>query len=90
MAKQKGFAESDPSFDINGSDVASKLNILILHTFGKFVGEEQIATFGIQNLGKDEIALAKSLGIKIKLIAKAEKDYRGISALYYSNVCGGI
>jgi len=80
MAKQKGFAESDPSFDINGSDVASKLNILILHTFGKFVGEEQIATFGIQNLGKDEIALAKSLGIKIKLIAKAEKDYRGISA----------
>lgn len=80
MAQQKGFAESDPSFDINGSDVASKLNILILHAFGKFVGEEQIATFGIQNLGEDEIALAKSLGLKIKLIAKAEKDYRGISA----------
>lgn len=80
MAQQKGFAESDPSFDINGSDVASKLNILILHAFGKFVGEEQIATFGIQNLGEQEIALAKSLGLKIKLIAKAEKDYRGISA----------
>lgn len=80
MAQQKGFAESDPSFDINGSDVASKLNILILHAFGKFVGEEQIATFGIQNLGEDEITLAKSLGLKIKLIAKAEKDYRGISA----------
>lgn len=80
LAQQKGFAESDPSFDINGSDVASKLNILILHAFGKFVGEEQIATFGIQNLGEDEIALAKSLGLKIKLIAKAEKDYRGISA----------
>ncbi|AFL86074.1 homoserine dehydrogenase [Belliella baltica DSM 15883] len=80
LAQQKGFAESDPSFDINGSDVASKLNILILHAFGKFVGEKQIATFGIQNLGEDEIALAKSLGLKIKLIAKAEKDYRGISA----------
>ncbi|MCH7398443.1 homoserine dehydrogenase [Belliella sp. DSM 107340] len=80
MAQQKGFAESDPSFDINGSDVSSKLNILILHAFGKFVGQEQIATFGIQHLGDVEINLAKALGLKIKLMAKADKDYRGISA----------
>ncbi|MFD2033530.1 homoserine dehydrogenase [Belliella marina] len=81
MAQQKGFAESDPSFDINGSDVSSKLNILILHAFGKFVGQDQIATFGIQHLGENEINLAKALGLKIKLMAKAEKDHRGISAL---------
>ncbi len=80
LAQQKGFAEADPKFDINGSDVASKLNILCLHAFGKFVGEEQIPTFGIQHLGEEEIALARNLGLKIKLIAKAEKDYRGISA----------
>ncbi|MFN3801140.1 homoserine dehydrogenase [Belliella pelovolcani] len=80
LAQQKGFAEDDPKFDINGSDVASKLNILCLHAFGKFIGEAHIPTFGIQHLGEEEIALAKSLGLKIKLIAKAEKDYRGISA----------
>ncbi|MCH7410505.1 homoserine dehydrogenase [Belliella sp. DSM 111904] len=80
LAQQKGFAESDPKFDINGSDVASKLNILGLHAFGKFIGEEQIPAFGIQHLGEEEIALAKTLGLKIKLIAKADRDYRGIAA----------
>ena len=80
LAQAKGFAESDPSFDLNGSDVASKLCIIIAHAFGEYYPEDTIPCFGIENLGDDEVELANELGLRIKLIATAQKIQDEIEA----------
>ncbi|MBD8490732.1 homoserine dehydrogenase [Echinicola sp. CAU 1574] len=80
LAQDNGFAEADPTLDINGSDVSSKLAILILHAFGKFVPEKDIPTLGVQHIRKEDVILAQKLGLKIKLIAKAQITADGITA----------
>jgi len=78
LAQAKGFAEADPSFDINGSDVASKLTILIAHAFGEYLPESTIPCYGIQHIGKEEVELAKAMGVSIKLVASAKRTANGI------------
>ncbi|AWW28955.1 homoserine dehydrogenase [Echinicola strongylocentroti] len=79
LAQENGFAEADPTLDINGSDVSSKLTILGLHAFGKYIPEGEILTIGVQHVHAADVTLAKSLGLKIKLIATAQKDKDGLS-----------
>ncbi|MGI6731480.1 MAG: homoserine dehydrogenase [Anaerovoracaceae bacterium] len=73
IAQEKGFAEADPTADVEGIDVANKLSILISIVFGARILPEEIPTTGISNISKDDIKLADQFGYKIKLLATAKK-----------------
>lgn len=72
-AQELGFAEADPSLDVNGSDSLYKLIILAVHGFGTIVSPDEVFRFGIDNLNEFDIKYAREKGKKIKLIAKATK-----------------
>jgi len=76
IAQEKGFAEADPTDDVEGIDVANKLCILMLLMFNKYIKPEDIPTEGISKVTKQQIEDAKAQGCKIKLIANA-KNYDG-------------
>ena len=79
-AQAKGFAESNPTLDINGMDSASKLAILVSLTMGKFISAEEVYTEGITQISHHDIEHAESLGLTIKLLAIAKKSHREIEA----------
>ncbi len=79
-AQAKGFAESNPTLDINGMDSASKLAILVSLTMGKFISAQQVYTEGITQISHHDIEHAESLGLTIKLLAIAKKANREIEA----------
>ena len=70
-AKELGYAESNPSADLNGEDVASKLKILSSLCFNSFLNDK-IYVEGINQIDKIDINNANSLGYKIKLLGFAE------------------
>ena len=70
-AQAKGFAEADPTADVEGIDAANKLSILIALAFGKYISPESIPTVGITGITSADIEAAKSSGKKIKLLGKA-------------------
>lgn len=72
-AQELGFAEPDPTADVEGIDVANKLSILISLVFGQRVRPEEIPTVGITKVSKEDIEKAKAADSKIKLIATARK-----------------
>lgn len=74
-AQQKGFAEADPTADVEGIDAANKLSILMSLIFGVGVAPEDIPTQGITHVGRDDIAFATENGYRVKLLASArERD----------------
>ena len=70
-AKRLGYAESNPSADLNGDDVAAKLKILSSLCFNSFLNNN-IHVEGIKNIDKEDIDNANRLGYKIKLLGFAE------------------
>lgn len=70
-AQEAGFAESDPSSDVLGFDAARKLSILVRLGMNKVLKVKDILMDGITNLDEKDMAIAKQLGYKIKLISKA-------------------
>ena len=70
-AQKLGYAESNPTSDINGEDVASKLKILSSLCFNSFLNNN-IHVEGIKDIDRDDINYAKRLGYKIKLLGYAE------------------
>jgi homoserine dehydrogenase len=68
-AQAKGYAEADPTFDIEGIDSAHKLAVLTMLAFGTPVKFEDIYTEGISKITPLDIDFAKELGFKIKLLA---------------------
>ena len=70
-AKKLGYAETNPSSDLNGDDVSSKLKILSSLCFNSFLNNN-IYVEGIKNIDKVDINNANNLGYKIKLIGYAE------------------
>jgi len=73
IAQSLGYAESKPDADINGSDVAAKLNILSALSFNSLVEKNIIYVEGIKNIDSDDIQYANTLGYKIKLLGIAEQ-----------------
>jgi len=73
-AQEKGFAERDPSLDVDGVDAAYKLSILCLHAFGKHIDANFIVRKGITSLHPFDFQYAKEKGNVIKLIATCETD----------------
>ena len=74
QAKNKGFAEKDPTFDIEGFDSAHKLIVLTYLAYGKIVNMKDVFIEGISQISASDIAYAKDLGYKIKLLAIAKKE----------------
>lgn len=72
-AQQLGFAESDPSFDIDGYDALFKLIIITVHALGRFVSADEVFTVGISNIHEADIQYAREKGTKIKLVAQVAK-----------------
>ena len=66
-----GYAESNPSSDINGDDVASKVKILSCLSFNSFINKN-IHVEGINNIDEEDILNANKLGFKIKLMGFSE------------------
>lgn len=74
LAKDRGFAESDPSLDIEGYDPKYKLCIILAHAFGVLVDPTHIHHYGIHKLSEFDIRYAREKGYQIKLIAKCFKS----------------
>ena len=72
-AQRLGFAEADPSSDVDGDDAAYKLSILSTLAFGKRINVKDIPKEGITKISKDDISYAKELGFIIKLLASGIK-----------------
>ena len=71
-AQKFGFAESNPTSDINGDDVAYKLKILTALAFNSYINNESVMVEGIKNIDQVDIKNANNLGYKIKLVGVAE------------------
>lgn len=79
-AQDLGFAEADPTDDVEGIDAANKLTILTALAFGDYIPPENIPTEGITKVTPQQIADAASRGNKIKLIARVAKEGGKIAA----------
>ena len=73
-AQAKGFAEADPTADVEGIDAANKLSIMMALAFGHYVHPDDIPTEGISKITKADIDKATADGCKIKLIASAKNE----------------
>jgi homoserine dehydrogenase len=73
-AQAAGFAEADPTMDVDGSDAAAKLQILASVAFGGFAPYEAISREGIEAIDPLDIDFARDLGCRIKLLAIARVD----------------
>ncbi|MCF1462814.1 homoserine dehydrogenase [Agrobacterium vitis] len=77
-AQRLGYAEADPTFDIEGNDTAHKLSILTTLAFGSQIAADEIYLEGISNISIDDINAARDLGYRIKLLGVAQKTATGI------------
>jgi homoserine dehydrogenase len=73
QAQEKGFAESDPTNDVEGFDPKFKAIIIALHAFGVFARPEEILNFGITTLSPNDINYASEKSYKIKLVPTIKK-----------------
>lgn len=73
LAQDKGFAEADPTSDIEGVDAAFKLSILSYIAFGVEIAPQDIPREGITKISKEDIDYARQLGYTIKLLATARR-----------------
>ena len=78
-AQALGYAESDPSEDVNGKDAAAKMAILARLAFNTPVHLDQVLYEGIEHITTDDIQYARDLGLGLKLIGTAERVEGGLS-----------
>ena len=79
-AQEKGYAERDPSADVDGIDTCRKISILSAIAFGKLLPPANISTEGIRGVTLRDVELAEKFGASIKLIGKAVQIDGKISA----------
>jgi homoserine dehydrogenase len=77
-AQARGYAEADPTLDIEGLDSAHKLQILVMLAFRTFVDLKDIHTEGITRVTPQDIAYARELGYRVKLLAIAKGSDGGL------------
>ncbi len=78
-AQKLGYAEADPSFDIDGVDAAHKLAILAALAFGRPVDFTSVHVEGIREVSALDFQMAEDLGYRIKLLGIAQRTEAGIS-----------
>ena len=77
LAQEKGYAEKDPTADVEGHDACRKICILSSLAFGKHVYPESVHTKGIREVELKDVELSNQLGYTIKLIARVQKLENG-------------
>ena len=75
LAQKSGFAEFDPTADVEGHDAADKISILTELAFGGQIKRDSILTEGINQINLKDIEYANKLGFEIKLLALSERKY---------------
>ena len=80
QAQELGYAEPDPTNDVDGHDAAFKIAIMAGLGFGTHVPPEAVATEGIRSLAPQDFQYARELGYVIKLLAIAERHEEGVLA----------
>ena len=73
-AQEKGYAEADPTFDVDGIDAAQKLTILSAIAFGIAPDNKNLSISGIRDVDVTDILFAEELGYRIKLLAYSKLD----------------
>lgn len=79
-AQKLGYAEADPTFDVEGIDAAHKLTILSTMAFGRKVDFKSVYTEGISNITPQDIAYAEEFGLDVKLLCIAKFDGEKVEA----------
>lgn len=77
-AQRLGFAEADPSFDVNGNDAAHKITILTSLAFGVPINLDAVHINGIAKVHIEDIKYVETLGYRIKLLACAKRTENGL------------
>ena len=77
-AQEKGFAEADPTADVDGLDAAAKIAILASIAFNSRVTMNQVFTEGIRRISPVDLAMAHEMGYTVKLLAHAYRSDAGI------------
>lgn len=72
-AQEKGYAEADPTADVEGYDACRKIAILSSLAYGKFLNYEKIHTEGITRITPEDMEYARVMGMSIKLLATSRK-----------------
>lgn len=80
-AQKYGYAEKNPTADIEGHDTARKIAILASVAIGEFVDYNEIYTEGISAVSDRDIVYADAMGSKVKLIAMAKRDHDNVIEL---------
>jgi homoserine dehydrogenase len=78
-AQELGYAEADPTNDVNGADAAAKMAILARLAFHTSVTLDAVSYEGIEQIEPGDLAYAKELGLSLKLLGVAERRQGGIS-----------
>jgi len=78
QAQKLGYAEADPTFDIEGIDAAHKISIMASIAFGVSIQFDKVYTEGITKLTGEDISYAEELGYRIKLLGITKKTSKGI------------
>ena len=82
QAQKLGFAESDPALDVQGTDAANKLTILLAHAYGIVSSPANITYTGIDQIDEYDARYAREKGFEIKLSAHAHKLDNGLVAAF--------
>jgi len=77
-AQKLGYAEADPTFDVEGHDTAQKLAILASIAFGIKVDESAVFVEGISSISPEDLEAAEELGYRVKLLGVAVRTDKGI------------
>lgn len=77
-AQELGYAEADPSADVDGYDAADKITIVATLAFGEQVNLDEVSCEGIRQVSSVDIQYAQQLGFKIKLLAIAQREEKGL------------
>ena len=88
-AQDLGFAEADPSFDVDGLDTADKLAILTSVAFGTEIDRDSVFVEGISTIEPEDIAAADELGYRIKLLGVAQRTDSGIEQRVHPTMVPG-
>ena len=81
QAQAKGYAEADPTLDINGADSAHKLAILAMLAFGYEIKLDDVSVEGIENISIDDVRYGREMDYVLKLLAIGQRDRAGRVAL---------
>ncbi len=90
QAQQLGYAEADPTADIEGHDACRKIAILSTLAYGKTAHFEEIPTEGITSITQKDIAYSKEMDCSIKLVGVSRSLPEGISAMVYPMILPNV